>query len=66
MIYSYQCPDCGHRFDVKQRMLEERKATCPECGAQAEFRPCWDGGILFDFPTLDATEIMNREGKWNY
>lgn len=66
MQYLYECQQCLHRFEVKQAMLAERKANCPQCGSDAKFIPCWTGSILFNFPSLDATDIMRREGKWNY
>lgn len=32
-IYEYQCRDCGHRFEVLQRMGESSEGvSCPECG----------------------------------
>jgi len=66
ITYVFECTSCNHRFEERQGMFEERKANCPKCGARAEFRPSWTGQLLFNFPSLDATEIMNREGKWNY
>lgn len=35
-IYEYQCTDCGHRFEVMQRLSEEPIATCTECGSPVE------------------------------
>ena len=32
-IYEYQCLDCGHRFEVLQRLGEGAEGlTCPDCG----------------------------------
>ena len=31
-IYEYQCEDCGHKFEVMQRMSDDRLTTCPSCG----------------------------------
>jgi putative FmdB family regulatory protein len=32
-LYEYQCRDCGHRFEVLQRMGEgSERVSCPECG----------------------------------
>ena len=33
-LYEYRCEECGHRFEVLQRMGEGNEAlTCPRCGA---------------------------------
>lgn len=33
-LYEYQCSQCGHRFEVLQRMGEGAEAlTCPRCQA---------------------------------
>ena len=30
-IYEYKCQNCGHYFEVLQRISEEPLSTCPEC-----------------------------------
>jgi len=30
--YEYTCRDCGHTFDVVQKMTDEPLTVCPECG----------------------------------
>jgi len=33
-LYEYRCSDCGHRFEILQRMGEGADGlTCPECAA---------------------------------
>lgn len=33
-IYEYRCRDCGHRFEMLQRMGEGGEGlACPRCGA---------------------------------
>lgn len=33
-LYEYRCPECGHRFEILQRMGEGAEGlTCPRCGA---------------------------------
>jgi len=34
-IYEYQCEECGHKFEVMQRLSEDRLKTCPSCAADA-------------------------------
>jgi putative FmdB family regulatory protein len=30
--YEYTCRDCGHTFDIVQKMTDEPLKVCPECG----------------------------------
>jgi len=32
--YEYQCLDCEHRFEVTQRMTDDRLTTCPQCNKE--------------------------------
>ncbi|HEY4594451.1 MAG TPA: zinc ribbon domain-containing protein, partial [Thermoanaerobaculia bacterium] len=35
-IYEYRCRDCGHRFEVLQRMGQGPEGlVCPRCGVEA-------------------------------
>ena len=44
--YEYRCPE-GHVFDVFQRMSDEPKADCPECGKAGERQLSAGAGLLF-------------------
>jgi putative FmdB family regulatory protein len=34
-LYEYRCPQCGHRFEVLQRMGQGAEGLiCPRCGAE--------------------------------
>ena len=30
--YDYACRDCGHRFELRQKMSDPTAETCPQCG----------------------------------
>lgn len=30
-IYEYQCPDCGHRFELIQKFSDPPATSCPQC-----------------------------------
>jgi putative FmdB family regulatory protein len=33
-LYEYRCPECGHRFEILQKMGHGAEGlTCPHCGA---------------------------------
>lgn len=34
-IYEYQCDECGHEFEVMQRMSDDRLTTCPSCNKES-------------------------------
>jgi putative FmdB family regulatory protein len=44
--YGYRCEKCGHEFDVWQRMSDEAKAACPQCGSEGK-RLFFPAGIVF-------------------
>ena len=44
--YEYKCP-AGHTFDLFQKMSEEPRAQCPECGAESERIISGGAGFLF-------------------
>ncbi len=31
-IYGYVCEECGHQFDLLQKMSDPAPEKCPECG----------------------------------
>jgi putative FmdB family regulatory protein len=34
-LYEYRCRECGHRFEVLQRLGQGAEGlTCPQCGAE--------------------------------
>jgi putative FmdB family regulatory protein len=33
-IYEYRCSDCGHQFEVSQRMSDDPLTECEVCGGQ--------------------------------
>ncbi len=33
-LYEYQCQDCGHKFEARQKANDPPKKKCPKCGGQ--------------------------------
>ena len=33
--YDYKCEECGHEFEVVQRMTDDKITTCPECNQES-------------------------------
>jgi len=44
--YEYRCPK-GHEFDLFQRMSDDPRAACPECGESAERLMSGGAGLIF-------------------
>ncbi len=32
--YGYRCSNCGHEFEIRQKMTDEPLKTCPKCQAK--------------------------------
>ena len=48
-IYEFECSEHG-KFEVKQSMLDERRAVCPQCGL--------DSRRLFSVPAMRASKEL--------
>jgi putative FmdB family regulatory protein len=60
--YEYRCRDCGHTFDVVQRMTDDPLTVCPNCGGQLRkvFAP---PAIAFKGSGFYATDHGKRAKK---
>ena len=34
-IYEYECDECGHQFEILQKMSDDKLSVCPECNKPA-------------------------------
>ena len=59
-IYSYRCNDCGHEFDIRQRMSEDPLSVCPKCDGEIR-RVVTSVGVVFKGSGFYVTD--NRNGK---
>jgi putative FmdB family regulatory protein len=46
MTYTYHCDVCGERYDVEQRITDDRLEKCPKCGAPSPVREINGGGTF--------------------
>ena len=44
--YGYRCTQCGHQFEVFQRMSDEPIQTCPNCGGKVT-KMLYPTGVVF-------------------
>lgn len=45
--YGYSCPKCGHEYEKIQKITDDTRAKCPECGARGERVITGGAGIIF-------------------
>ena len=70
-IYGYVCKNCGHRFDVLQKMSDDPLVHCPDCGEPSlqkelsapKFRLKGQGWYETDFKTGDKRNLHGGDSK---
>jgi putative FmdB family regulatory protein len=63
-IYEYQCEACHHKFEIIQKLSDDKLTVCPECDqiklrkmvTSASFRPKGTGWYATDFKDKKPTE----------
>ena len=60
--YEYRCPK-GHHFELFQKMSEEPRASCPECGAESERLLSAGAGFLFKGNGFYVTDYRSDSYK---
>lgn len=58
-IYTYECEDCGVRFDARQKFSDAPITVCPECGGHTHRVP-QPVGIVFKGSGWYATDSRGR------
>jgi putative FmdB family regulatory protein len=60
--YEYRCPK-GHDFELFQRMSDEPRAVCPECGGESERLISGGAGFLFKGDGFYITDYRSESYK---
>ena len=60
--YKYRCKECGHEFEVRQRMSDNSLTECPVCGGPVR-RVVGSVGIVFKGSGFYVTDNRNANGK---
>ncbi len=61
--YTYQCDNCGIRFDQFQKFSEAPLTHCPECGEPALRKIYQPVGIVFKGKGFYATDNRSPSGQ---
>jgi putative FmdB family regulatory protein len=60
--YTYQCDNCGVRFDRQQRFSDPPLTKCPECSKKALRKIYLPVGIVFKGSGFYATDHRSPSG----
>ncbi len=61
--YTYQCENCGVRFDQYQKFTDDPLVVCPECGEPALRKVYQPVGIVFKGKGFYATDNRSPSGQ---
>jgi putative FmdB family regulatory protein len=59
--YEYECKDCGHHFELFQKMTDDPVKDCPECKGKVKRLIGMGGGILFKGSGFHVTDYPKRK-----
>jgi putative FmdB family regulatory protein len=58
--YEYICTNCGHRFDVSQRIADDPPSICERCGRKTLRKVFHPAGIVFKGSGFYATDTRRK------
>ncbi len=58
-IYEYKCKDCGHAFEIIQKVDEAPKAVCNECNGEL-YKVISTSGLIFKGSGWYITDYSNK------
>ena len=62
-VYTYQCENCGLRFDQQQRFSDPPLTRCPECSKKTLRKVYMPVGIVFKGSGFYATDHKSPSGQ---
>jgi len=62
-VYTYQCENCGVRFDQQQRFSDPPLVRCPECSKKTLRKVYTPVGIVFKGSGFYATDHKSPSGQ---
>ncbi|UCD24606.1 MAG: zinc ribbon domain-containing protein [Gemmatimonadota bacterium] len=61
--YHYICPKCGHDYEKLQKISDDTRAKCPECGTEGERQISGGGGVVFKGSGFYETDYKRAAEK---
>lgn len=61
--YEYECPSCGHQFELMQKMTDPPKKHCPRCRKKIVRKLGTGTGIIFKGSGFYATDYRSPDYK---
>ena len=62
-VYTYQCENCGVRFDQHQKFTDPPLTRCPECSKKTLRKVYMPVGIVFKGSGFYATDHKSPSGQ---
>jgi putative FmdB family regulatory protein len=62
-VYTYQCENCGVRFDQQQKFSDPPLTRCPECSKKSLRKVYMPVGIVFKGSGFYATDHKSPSGQ---
>ena len=61
--YEYECSQCGHTFEIEQRITDDPLESCPECEGKVKRVISGGGGVILKGTGFYATDYRSPEYK---
>ena len=61
--YDYRCPDCGHEYTKFQKITDESRPACSECGSPGERVISGGAGLIFKGSGFYITDYRSDDYK---
>jgi len=59
--YGYRCTNCGHQFEIHQRMTDEALKVCPKCQGKLT-KVLYPAGVIFKGSGFYTTDYKGSSG----
>jgi putative FmdB family regulatory protein len=59
--YGYRCGNCGHEFEIRQRITDEPLKTCPKCKGKLA-KMLYPAGVIFKGSGYYTTDYKGSGG----